>query len=60
MVQVIGEEDDVIIYLDLDYVGGVDVDVLVMFFFGLYVVNMVVIYQWLVNGENKLRDQDQY
>ncbi|HBP6343992.1 TPA: hypothetical protein ACRMOY_000694 [Pseudomonas aeruginosa] len=59
-VQVTGEEDDVTTYLDPDHVGGVDVDVPATFPPGLHVANTVVTYQWLVNGENKLRDQDQH
>lgn len=58
--QVTGEEDDVTTYLDPDHVGGVDVDVPATFPPGLHVANTVVTYQWLVNGENKLRDQDQH
>ncbi|HCR1655322.1 TPA: hypothetical protein ONA94_002451, partial [Pseudomonas aeruginosa] len=59
-VQATGEEDDVTTYLDPDHVGGADVDAPATFPPGLHIANTVVTYQWLVNGENKLRDQDQH
>ncbi|HCC6628867.1 hypothetical protein ACQYYA_00390 [Pseudomonas aeruginosa] len=56
-----GEPDDVTTYTDPDHTGGpVVTPPTTTFPPGMHIVNTVVTYQWLVNGENMLANQDQH
>ncbi|MFF6654277.1 hypothetical protein, partial [Pseudomonas aeruginosa] len=56
-----GEPDDVTTYTDPDHTGGpVVTPPTTTFPPGMHIVNTVATYQWLVNDENMLANQDQH